>query len=114
MVVDASPVQIPPRERQVLTLIANGFSEQQVARALHVTVNTVKTFSRRARQRLGAATTVHAVTLAYRSGALPLHPVAAPHPWQGVNGQGVTCHYPGCTLTHDQHVPGRVRGWLRR
>ena len=31
-------------------------------------------------------------------------PVTDAHPWQEYNAHGNTCHYPGCTLTEEEHT----------
>jgi DNA-binding CsgD family transcriptional regulator len=54
------------REREVLELVAEGCSTREIARALWVTEETVKTHVRRVLQRLGARTRAQAVAIAYR------------------------------------------------
>jgi DNA-binding CsgD family transcriptional regulator len=54
------------RELEVLSLIAEGFSTREIARALWVTEETVKSHVRRMLHRLGARTRAHAVAIVYR------------------------------------------------
>jgi DNA-binding NarL/FixJ family response regulator len=56
------------REREVLTLIAQGCTNQQVAGALHVAECTVKTHLGRILTKLALRDRTQAVVLAYRSG----------------------------------------------
>ncbi|WP_394614897.1 response regulator transcription factor [Lentzea sp. JNUCC 0626] len=58
------------REYEVLTLIAEGLENQQVATELVVSVETVRTHVKGILRKLGARDRTHAVSLAYRSGLL--------------------------------------------
>jgi DNA-binding CsgD family transcriptional regulator len=58
--------RITPRELEVLGLIAEGRSTKEVARALWITEETVRTHVRRILERLDARTRAHAVSIAYR------------------------------------------------
>ena len=60
--------KVTPRELEVLALIAEGYSTREVARALWITEETVRTHVRRLLDRLGARTRAHAVSIAYRDG----------------------------------------------
>ncbi len=58
------------REYEVLTLIADGLENQQVANELIVSVETVRTHVKGILRKLSARDRTHAVSLAYRSGLL--------------------------------------------
>ncbi|MGH3111786.1 MAG: response regulator transcription factor [Gaiellaceae bacterium] len=60
--------RITPRELEVLALIAEGYSTSEIARALWITEETVRTHVRRLLSRLGARTRAQAVAIAYRDG----------------------------------------------
>jgi DNA-binding CsgD family transcriptional regulator len=60
--------RITPREREVLELVADGHSTTEIARALWITEDTVRTHIKRMMVRLGARTRAHAVAIAFREG----------------------------------------------
>ncbi|GLY48411.1 response regulator transcription factor [Lentzea sp. NBRC 102530] len=64
------------REYEVLTLIAEGLENQQVAAELVVSTETVRTHVKGILRKLGARDRTHAVSLAYRSGLLIGRPAA--------------------------------------
>ncbi|MFI6582894.1 response regulator [Embleya sp. NPDC050493] len=74
----AGPVQPPPgpdplavvtaREREVLALIADGCTNGEIARRLHITEGTTKTHVGHLLTKLGARDRVQLVIIAYRSG----------------------------------------------
>jgi len=59
---------LTPRELEVLALVAEGYSTKEIARALWITEETVRTHVRRLLTRLGARTRAQAVAIAYRDG----------------------------------------------
>jgi DNA-binding NarL/FixJ family response regulator len=59
---------ITDREREVLTLIARGLSNEEIARALHVTMATTKTHVGRLLAKLGARDRAQLVMVAYETG----------------------------------------------
>ena len=63
-----SEARITAREREVLQLVAEGYSTAEIARALWITEDTVRTHIKRTLARLGARTRAHAVAIAFREG----------------------------------------------
>jgi DNA-binding NarL/FixJ family response regulator len=59
---------LTPREREVLTHLARGLSNSQIAEALVISDATVKTHVARVLMKLNLADRVHAVILAYETG----------------------------------------------
>jgi DNA-binding NarL/FixJ family response regulator len=64
----ASLQQLTPRERAVLTLVARGMSNPEIAERLFVGESTVKTHVAHVFSKLGARDRIHAVAFAYESG----------------------------------------------
>ncbi len=62
--------QLTPREREVLTLVAQGLSSPKIAERLGVSAATVRTHVEHARGRLGASTRAEAVLRAVDTGQL--------------------------------------------
>ena len=62
---------ITPRELEILTLVARGFSNREIATQLFVSENTVKTHCARAFDKLGAARRTQAVQRGKELGLLP-------------------------------------------
>ncbi|MFE7626210.1 response regulator [Streptomyces sp. NPDC057509] len=63
-----SDLPLTPRELEVLRLIADGFSNSEIAGALLISQETVKTFVSRILAKLGLRDRVQAVVYAYRQG----------------------------------------------
>ena len=62
---------ITPRELEILSLIAQGLSNREIAERLFVSEHTVKTHCHRAFDKLGARRRTQAVQLGKQSGLLP-------------------------------------------
>jgi len=60
--------KLTPREREVLALIACGYTTSEIANALWITEDTVRTHVKRLLARLPARTRAHAVAIAFREG----------------------------------------------
>jgi DNA-binding NarL/FixJ family response regulator len=60
--------ELTEREREVLTLVAEGLSNAELARTLHVSLPTAKTHVSRILTKLGARDRTQLVILAYQSG----------------------------------------------
>jgi len=69
---------ITARERETLRLAANGLTNQAIARAMGITVETVKTRMIKARRKLRAVDRTHAVAIALALGLLSVGDVAVP------------------------------------
>jgi len=62
--------ELTPAERLVLRYVSNGFSDEEIAADLRLSVHTVKDQVKAARRRLGARNRAHAVAEGYRRGIL--------------------------------------------
>jgi RNA polymerase sigma factor (sigma-70 family) len=62
--------QLTPREREVLTLVAKGRSNNEIAEELHMSAATAKTHVSRLLSKLGARDRAQLVVVAYESGAV--------------------------------------------
>ncbi|BAL89450.1 putative two-component system response regulator [Actinoplanes missouriensis 431] len=60
------------REREVVALVADGLSTEEIAARLRMSRATAKTHTNRAMTKLGARDRAHLVVLAYRHGLAPL------------------------------------------
>jgi DNA-binding NarL/FixJ family response regulator len=60
------------REREILRLMAEGLSNQEISRRLTISLETVKTHVGKVLTKLDANNRTHAVVLAYETGVLPL------------------------------------------
>ena len=64
--------ELTDREREVLTLLALGETNQTIAKQLNLSPETIRAHTRSARDRLGARSRSHALVLAMRQGQLTL------------------------------------------
>lgn len=67
----AGELGITPRELEILTLIATGLSNREIAEKLYVSENTVKTHSSRLFGKLNARRRTEAVRIAQGAGLIP-------------------------------------------
>lgn len=66
------PEGLSARETEVLTMVAKGLANKEIARSLRLSEATVKTHLLHIFEKLGAADRTHAVTLALRQGLIRL------------------------------------------
>jgi DNA-binding NarL/FixJ family response regulator len=59
-------IELSARERDVLHLLADGKTNDEIGQALHISPDTVRTYLRRAMQKLEADNRTHAVAIALR------------------------------------------------
>ena len=72
------PGVLTERERTILTLIADGLSNQQIADHLFLSINSVKTYVRSAYKKIGVATRTQAVLWGIEHGLVETHDAATP------------------------------------
>jgi DNA-binding NarL/FixJ family response regulator len=72
--------ELTEREQEVLSLVAHGLSNAELAETLHVSLPTAKTHVSRILTKLGARDRTQLVILAYELGAVPRNEVGG-HPW---------------------------------
>src|SRR5688572_12049859 len=68
----AAPLELTPRQREVLTLIAEGYSTKDIARTLSISVKTVETHRAQLMERLGIHDVAGLVRYAIRTGIVKL------------------------------------------
>lgn len=67
--------RLSERQRDVLVLIAEGNGNAEIARALFISIETVRSHVKELLRRLHARDRAHAVSVAYRTGLLDVHAV---------------------------------------
>jgi DNA-binding CsgD family transcriptional regulator len=69
--------KLSERERHVVALVAHGLTNEQIGAKLHLTYDTIKTYTTWINKKLGAKNRAHAVTIAAVRGYINLHqPIA--------------------------------------
>ena len=66
----ASLSDLTERERDVLELITNGYSNAEISRMLYLSLNTIKTYVRTSYRKVGAETRSQAIVWGVRHGLL--------------------------------------------
>jgi pimeloyl-ACP methyl ester carboxylesterase/DNA-binding CsgD family transcriptional regulator len=79
---DASIEPLSGREREILARLSHGLSDQEIAAALFLSLNTVKWYNRQIYAKLGVRNRTQAITQARALGLLDAHDSAAPPPFQ--------------------------------
>ena len=69
-----NPLRLSPRQREVLTLVAQGATDNEIACQLCLSSTSVSQYMVRIRTRLGACSRAHAVAIALRHGILEVNP----------------------------------------
>jgi DNA-binding NarL/FixJ family response regulator len=62
--------RLSPSQLRVLTYVAEGWPNWQIAQQLHLSLNTVKSHLDQISERLGTTGRAHAVAVAFRTGQL--------------------------------------------
>jgi DNA-binding CsgD family transcriptional regulator len=62
---------LSPRQAEILTLITQGLSNEQIADCTYLTINTVKTYIRHAYRKIGVQTRTQAVLWGVANGFQP-------------------------------------------
>ena len=88
--------QLNPREIEILTLIADGLSNREIAQKLHLSQDTVKWYNKQIFAKLGAASRTQAVSIAKKHRLLKTmqipSPAAGPQPAKQVSGPVVAAN----------------------
>jgi DNA-binding CsgD family transcriptional regulator len=71
---------LSPREQEILTLVAQGRTDNEIAMQLCLSAKTVSWYVKRLRSRLGASSRAHAVALALQQGLLSATPTPTKAP----------------------------------
>ncbi len=68
--------RLTPREREVLTLLCQGFEYKQVAERMRISPRTVEKLATSMRAHVGATTNAQAIAIAYERGLFVAAPAA--------------------------------------
>ena len=79
----ASPDQLTKRELEILGRLASGLSDQEIADALFLSLNTVKWYNRQIYGKLGVENRTHAIAQAFRLRLIESETVSASSPFLG-------------------------------
>jgi len=75
----SSPLdELSPREAEILRLVASGWSDEEIAASLHLSLKTVRNYHYQIKAKVGARTDAHLVWLAMGMGLVQAGPQAAP------------------------------------
>lgn len=69
--VTGQPLPLTEKEVEVIYMMSNGMTDAQISHALHLARSTVKTYSTRARTKLGAYNRAQLVAIALRLKLIP-------------------------------------------
>lgn len=66
-------MELTPREKEILYLIAYGKTNREIANSLFLSINTIDTYRRRLFMKLGANNAAGLVRRAFEEGVLPVN-----------------------------------------
>lgn len=69
--------ELSPRETEILRLVASGWSDEEIAASLHLSLKTVRNYHYQIKAKVGARTDAHLVWLAMAMGLVQAGPQAA-------------------------------------
>lgn len=64
-------MNLSARQHQVIHLLAEGFTRQEIAEFLHVSHHTIDKYMVQIREKTGAKNSAHVVAIGYERGLLP-------------------------------------------
>jgi DNA-binding CsgD family transcriptional regulator len=105
------------REREVLELVANGLSGDQVGHVLGISANTVRTHVQNLMRKLGVRSRLEAVSLAHRAGLVglaPARPAAAAPGAPGASAPRAAPARPRVTVTEPAAMAGLLQDMIQR
>ena len=63
-------VSFEPIEKRLLSLLSQGYSVQQMSKSLNIPKSTLDKYLMRMREKLGARSTIHLLSIAFRGGLI--------------------------------------------